>query len=308
MDPAAITPRKWLEPFRTAYDFIKNIPVRERGLSAYRNLFEKGEKHADITEFLVDVEKENLLWKLSSEDALGILEISLTGMDPLDKGLTYPVRRNIEAWKESVCEADVCYQQDRASGDIAKNAPRLRQPERLVLCLGAHLMVYRGPQGKEGLMEMIATGNCPRTAFMTNASNMAVAKSQARRAADILKKAFGLSFDDIMADEFLRYKLISASNLCGLSKAYVQSNPNLLDILADAFRNEIVPDISLVDAFKRESSLTFGRWRMPDDAESKKAREIARKEVQDLPYFKYEDQLQGGSVRVGTGEGFEISL
>jgi len=60
------TPAEWLEPFRTAYDHIKNYPIRERGLATYRKLFEIGEKHSYITEFLLEVEKENLLWKLTS--------------------------------------------------------------------------------------------------------------------------------------------------------------------------------------------------------------------------------------------------
>ena len=47
---------------------------------------------------------------------------------------------------------------------------------------------------------------------------------------------------------------------------------------------------------------------MPVSADHQKAREIARKTYQYLPYFKYEDQLQGGSIHVGTGEGFDIPL
>ena len=302
------TPAEWLEPFHTAYDYIKNLPIRERGLAVYRKLFEIGDRHTDITEFLAEVERENLLWKLCSEDTLGILAITLTGMDPLYKGITYPTLKNIEAWKDSVCEADAYYLQDLLSEDIAKNAPRLLQKEHYVACLGTHLMVYRGPNGKEGIMTMIATGHIEEQEFKSNASNMAIAKQQARRTMEIIRKAIGLSFDDILADEYLRYKLIATSNVCGLSRAYVQSNPNILDILADTYRNEIVPDISLIDSFRRESSLSFGRWTMPESPEHEKAAAIARSVYAELPYFKYEDQLQGGSIHVGTGEGFEIKL
>lgn len=301
-------PAEWLAPFRTAYDAIKDLPVRERGLAVYQKLFELGEKHADITDFLLEVEKEHLLWKLCSEDAIGILGITLTGMDPLYKAITYPVMKNIKAWEASVCEADAYYLQDLLSEDIAKNAPRLCQREHYVICLGTHLMVYRGPDGKEGLMEMIAKGGYAETDFKSKASHMVIARLQARHTMSIIQKSLGLSFDDIMADEFLRYKLIATSNVCGLSRAYVQSNPNLLDILADTYHHEIAPDISLTEAIRRESSLQFGRWRMPVSADHQKAGEIARKTYQDLPYFKYEDQLQGGSIHVGTGEGFEIPL
>lgn len=306
--PNKATPEQWLEPFRTSYDYIKNMPIRERGLAVYRKLFEIGEKHSDITEFLAEVEKDNLLWKITSEDTLGILAISLTGMDPLSKGLTYATLKNIEAWEKSVCEADAYYLQDILAEDVAKNAARLLQPEHYVMCLGLHLMVYRGPKGKEGLMEMIATGNCPKPAFVGAASNMVVAKQQAKRTMETIKKAIGLSFDDILADEYLKYKLLSTSNVCGLSKAYVQSNSNVLDLLADAWRNEIVPDISLIDSIRREPSLKFGRWRMPEDQEHKKAEELARRRFQDLPYFKYEDQLKDANIHVGTGEGFDIKL
>ena len=277
------TPAEWLEPFRTTYDYIKDLPVRERGLSVYRRLFEIGDRHTDITEFLIEVEKENLLWKICSEDTLGILGITLTGMDPLYKGLTWPLRKNIEAWEASVCEADAYYLQDLLSRDIAMTPPKLLQREIYVICLGAHLMVYRGPNGKEGIMEMIATGNCPKQAFIVNASNMAIAKLQARRTMDIIRKALGLTFDGIMADEFLRHKLISTSNVCGLSRAYAQSSTNILDILSDTWHNEIVPDITLFEAVKREASLNFGRWRMPEDAETERAKAIARRHYQDLP-------------------------
>ena len=303
-----VTPKEWLEPFRTAYDTIKNYPVRERGLAVYRKLFEIGERHTDITEFLIEVEKENLLWKICSEDTLGILSITLTGMDPLYKGLTYPIRKNIEYWNASVCEADAYYLQDILSQDIAKNSSRLLQPEHYVIALGLHLMVYRGPKGKEGLMEMIATGNYTKTSFMANASNMVIAKAQARRTLDIIKKALGLSFDDIMADEFLKYKLIANSNVCGLSRAYVQSNSNVLDLMADAVHNEIVPDISLIESIKREPAVRFGRWRMPEDSDYEKGKALARQTYKDLPYFIYEDQLQSGTVHVGTGDGFDIKL
>ena len=300
------TPSEWQEPFRTAYDYIKDFPIRERGLAVYRKLFEIGDRHTNVTEFLADVERENLLWKISSEDTLGILDITLTGMDPLYKGLTYSTLRNIEAWKASICEADAYYQQDIFAEDNVKYPSRLLQPEHYVICLGAHLMVYRGPLGKERIMEMIATGNCPREEFMSRASGMVIAKQQARRTLDIIKKSLGLTFDDIMADEFLKWKLISTSNICGLSKAYIQSNPNILDIMTDTVHNEIIPDISLIDAFKREMSLNFGRWRMPEDPEYEKAKAISRQAFQDLPYFQYEDQLNNGSIHVGTGEGFDI--
>lgn len=302
------TPAEWLEPFRTSYDYIKNMPIRERGLAVYRKLFEIGERHTDITEFLIEVEKENLLWKLCSEDTLGILAITLTGMDPLYEGLTYSIRKNIEAWEASVCEADAYYQQDLFSDDNAKNPPRLLQLENYVICLGTHLMVYRGPNGKEGLMTMIATGDNSKQDFKEKAANMIVSKLQARRAMDIIQKAVGLTFDDIIADEFLKHKLIATANVCGLSRAYVQSNPNIFDILADTYHNEIVPEISLIDSFKRESSLSFGRWRMPEDAEHGKGKAMAREHYKDLPYFKYEDQLQSGTIHVGTGEGFDIKL
>jgi len=302
-----VTPAEWLKPFRTAYDSIKNYPIRERGLAVYRRLFEIGEKNSDITEFLTEVEQDNLLWKLSSEDTLGILEITLTGMDQLYKGLTYNTVKNIEAWEASICEADAYYLQDLLAADTARIQPRILQPEHYVICLGTHLMVYRGPHGKEGIMEMIASGNCPEPQFKANASNMAIARLQARRTMAIIQKALGLSFDDIMGDEYLKYRLISSANICGLSKAYVQSNPNILELLADAYRNEIVPDIPLIDAIKREPSLKLGRWRMPEDRESEKAKKIARSRLQDLPYFRYEDQLQG-SIHVGSGEGFDIQL
>lgn len=302
------TPSEWLEPFRTAYDYIKDLPMRERGLAVYRKLFEIGEKHTDITEFLIEVERENLLWKLCSEDTLGILGITLTGMDPLYKGITWPVRKNIEAWEASVCEADAYFLQDMLSRDIASVPPRLLQKEIYVICLGAHLMVYRGPKGMEGIMEMIATGNCPRPAFMTNAANMVIARQQARRTLDIIKRALGLTFDDIMADEFLRHKLIATSNVCGLSRAYAQSSTNIFDILSDAVHNEIIPEITLVEAIKREPSLKLGRWRLPGDAEIARAETIARNKYAHLPYFKYEDQLQVASIHVGTGDGFDIKL
>lgn len=302
-----VSPQEWLEPFRTTYDYIKNLCVRERGLAVYRRLFEIGDKHSDITEFLIEVEKENLLWKLCSEDSLGILAISLSGMDPLYKGLTYSVRRNIEAWKESVCEADAYYLQELFSEDNAKTPPRLLQKEHYVICLGAHLMAYRGPHGKEGLMGLIAGGNSSEEDFKLKASNMVIAKFQARRTLEIMKKALGMSFDDIMADEFLKYKLIPTSNICGLSRAYVESNSNILDIFVDTVHNEIIPDITLIDAIKREQSLQFGRWRMPEDRDIEKAKTIARKAYEDLPYFKYEDQLQG-TIHVGTGDGFDINL
>ena len=300
------TPQQWLEPFRTTYDYIKDLPVRERGLAVYRKLFEIGDRHTDITEFLLEVEKENLLWKISSEDTLGIFNITLTGMDPLYKGLTYPIRQNIKAWEESVCEADAYYLQDRLSEDVAKNAPRLLQPEHYVIHLGFHLMVYRGPKGKEGLMDLIASGNCPKIAFMNCASAMAIGKQQARRTLAIIKKALGLTFDDILADEFLKYKLISTANVCGLSRAYVQSNANILDLMADAVHNEIIPDLPLIEAIRREPSVGFGRWRMPEDYETEKAKQLARNIFGNLPYFKYEDQLQNGNIHVGTGEGFDI--
>lgn len=300
------TPSEWLEPFRTAFDYIKNYPIRERGLAVYRKLFEIGDRHTNVTEFLSEVERENLLWKISSEDTLGILDITLTGMDPLYKGLTYSTLRNIEAWKASICEADAYYQQDLFAEDNVKYPARLLQPEHYVICLGAHLIAYRGPQGKERIMEMIATGNCPRPEFMSRASGMVILKQQARRTLDIIKRSLGLTFDDIISDEFLKWKLISTSNVYGLSRAYIQSNPNILDILADTVYNEIIPDISLVDSIKREASLNFGRWRMPEDPEYKKAEEIARQTYQHLPYFQYEDQLNNGSIHVGTGEGFDI--
>ena len=303
-----VTPEEWLEPFRTSYDYIKDLPVRERGLAVYRKLFEIGKRHTDITEFLAEVESENLLWKLCSEDTLGILDITLTGMDPLYDGLTYATLKNREAWEASACEADAYYLQDLLSMDIAKNAPRLLQKEHYVLCLGAHLMLYRGPNGKEGLMQMIATGDNDEKEFKGKASNMVVAKMQARRTMEIMEKAIGLTFEDIIADEYLKYKLIPTSNVCGLSRAYVQINSNLLDIMVDTYYNEIVPDISLLDSIKRESALKFGRWRTPESPDHEKAKVLAREHYKDLPYFKYEDQLQGGSIHVGTGEGFDINL
>ena len=99
-DRQKITPKEFVEQYRTAYDAIKACKYRKKAEQAYQNLFDLAERSGDMLDFNIESERNNLMFKLSADDNIEQNEFIKEASDPLDK-IVYPqYAKRIENWQK----------------------------------------------------------------------------------------------------------------------------------------------------------------------------------------------------------------
>ena len=105
-----ISVKDFLKQYEEGYNQIVKAGYRMRGKAAYEELFNVANRTDNMVEAQTIMEKERLLWKIVSEDALDIYETTLEAMDPLYEAVTFPVSSFAEAYKKVDCEEELVYE------------------------------------------------------------------------------------------------------------------------------------------------------------------------------------------------------
>lgn len=305
-------PAEWLAPFKIVYDQIKATPSRSRGIAVYERLLSLGDRYPDdIQDFLLAMEKENLSWLVSKEDALGIFEITASGMDPLHY-LTYTlIGETMKAWKASTCDASITYHMDIAQYNVARGNGERGAIYYTTVSLASHTCLY--DQAIGSLRAFAASDMPPNKAIQDIAHKAFEYKVEAQREMQFLEQ-MGVTLNALRTDKFLRSLFLSPENLKGVTKCYRCFAPVATDNLLTVLEKLILTDMPLDQAVATDLGFASTYTFMDDEKKpyEKAQEEIAEEVCRDIPYFRYEKELAGNPYlngatskddTISTGEG-----
>ena len=288
-----ISVKAFVEQYRASYDEIIKSKYRKRGKAAYEKIFAVAEKTDDMLDAQIMLEQERLLWKIVPEDALDIFETTLEAMDPVWQATTETLIKNIEAYKKAASEEQLVYLLDLAEFDrepvIKNNIIRIF----VAILFGKHLLVfnsckmtvYEWPNDngvKSAIMGMISSREC------------------LRRALPLLKRHFGMTFDDILKKDEMKIWPLLPHAIDGLGRIKTALHPQNLDVLKDIIDNEIVPDISIYEILMRKPKSML--WLDLDGAKEKEFVLKSEKRAEELNahllYHQFKNELSTHSAGV----------
>ena len=235
-----ITVRDFLEQYRYSYDEVcKRGSVR--GKAAYEKIFRVADRTDDMLEAQIILEKERLLWKIVSEDALEIFEKKLEEMDPLFLSTTAVLLGQIKSYEESSCEEELEYKLAIQEVDNWKIITDFNCRMNLAAMLARDIIEYLDAKKKvyDWPNDTIAQGGM---------QGMLKKKSEIRNLVDFAKTNMDISLDDLFEDPGISIWMLDARNVDQYGKQKKIINPDNLKRFRDILENEILLDMTVKEA------------------------------------------------------------
>lgn len=281
--------KDFLEQYRTSYEEVKKAGYRKRGEAAYERLLAVADQTDDMLDAQIIMEKERLLWKIVSEDALDIFEPILQAMDPLQQAVTITIQNQVEAHKQAGGSEELDYLTARQELENLFVARQATSKINITAQLATLLIGYsasklntqlsggQGEQGKKNLMAMISQ------------------RAALRRLLTLLKDEFGLTFENLLADEGLKIWMLSPESVDEIGRIKIALNPQNYEVFKAIINNDILQDIPTAELLKQtaENMVWYGFEGATQSEFQKKATDKAAAINAHLTYFQYKEQLAG---------------
>lgn len=235
--------QEFLEQYRAAYDELcKRGSIA--GKAAYEEVFNVANRTDDMLEAQIILEKERLLWKIVSADAIEIFENKLKEMDPLYLATTAKLLGQIKAYKESNSDVELNYKIDiqevkdiaiisefLAKMNIAANLSFL-----LISYVKSKEIIYTWPKEDKIKSAIISMNNN---------------REKIRNLLNFMSTSLNYSFEDLMNDEGIKIWMLNAQNEDEYGKHKVCISSSNFKLFQNIINNEILPDISISEALLR---------------------------------------------------------
>ena len=276
--------RDFVEQYRVSYDAVKQSEYRKRGEKAYENIFAVADRTDDMQEAQLILEKERLLFKIVSEDALDIFETIYEAMDPLFDAMTSNVRLQTEMYKTIDSSDDLNYESEL----ISSRSEALAYESKIKITLASSLSLY--------VMEYLGAKESVRSWNNDNSAKSGVElmmrKRKTIRELYSLMNDFGLTWTSIEEDPFFLLWILAPKNLDALARVKRTLDPHNIQVVKEVLLNEILTDktISEILLNEQENILHYDLLKRDDEVASKfskKAEELNK----DIPYFQYMERL-----------------
>ncbi|MDD3738659.1 MAG: hypothetical protein PHP31_05135 [Lentimicrobiaceae bacterium] len=276
-----ITPKEFVEQYRTAYDAIKACKYRKKAEQAYQNLFDLAEQSADMLDFNIESERRNLMFKLSADDNIEQNEIIAQASDPLDK-IAYPqYARTIENWQNAKSDADITYLSEVEQIKISQNS--IREQQKMTLIATITLLATEFIQFKH----LVLSGKSKQN-IQNGLQGMIKKRADLKRLFFDLMPAFELSWELILNDKFYRHLLLTPKNLDVTGRITMCSHPQNIEAINEIVTEEMLSDKPIIELVFRPANtpMVFSTHKRTDEISSKYAK-IAENMNKDLDYYKY---------------------
>ena len=230
----------FLEQYRTSYDEVcKRGSVR--GKAAYEKVFDVANRTDDMLEAQIILEKERLLWKIVSEDALEIFEKKLEEMDPLFLSTTAVLLGQIKCYEESTCDEELEYRLAIQEVDDWKIITDFNCKMNMAAMLAKDIIEY--------LDSKKIVYDWPSDTIAQNGmKGMLAKKSEIKHLVTYMKENMGMTLDDIFEDPGISIWMLDARNVDQYGKQKKIINPDNLKRFRDVLENEILREISLKES------------------------------------------------------------
>lgn len=253
-----VSVKDFLAAYRPAYDAVKADGKRKRGEKAYEDLFAVADRTDDMQEAQLIIEKEGLMLRLTTEDALDIHENTLAKLDPLDEITTVLTALNVEMYRNAKSVEDITYRSQFLDFETLEKTARGKAKMLLSSNLADLLLKYDKSKRavREWTRDDIAQGGV---------SNMAGIRAAVKKLLEKLPEECGWEvksdkelIDRIFEDQFFMIWLLAPQNTDEYGRTKKTMHPDALDAYRDLLE-EIVSDKSLADILKakQEHSMTY---------------------------------------------------
>jgi len=277
----------FVEQYRTPYNEIKKAGYRKRAEKAYEAIFEVANRTTDMVEAQLIFEKERLLWKIVTEDALDIFEPVLAAMDPLNKATTTNLLLQIETYKKVQSDEELTAEVEKQEKVLLILVQQEIIKIILTTTLATHLLKYHKAKLKAG---EFGADNEVQGAMMAILAN----KKALQRTLKFLKDSLGLSFKDLLHDEGMKIWLLAPTNVDALSRIKIALHPKNYDVYLDIVENEIEKDLNVKEILLREIpvGIHFALDGKAKNEFERKASLKAEELNRDLIYYQYQKELE----------------
>ena len=279
-----ISVKEFVEQYRINYDLLKKVPYRTRGAKAYEDVFAVADRTDDMLEAQTIMEKERLLYKLITEDAIQTLEITLEAIDPLQENLSGLTRHLLDIYKKSVGEEETIYK---------SLLPVLQQ---------AQLQQYYASLMQIVLLIAYWTNNYSVWKMLIwSWSNDADAKEaitqvilhrrMLQKLMAYLKEYYNMTLADIINTEWLKIWLLNpVQGVGGIGLIRGADTVKKFDVLKDIIENEILSDTSTEDIILRKPPIIY-RTHTQEEEKAFNAW-FTKKSEEHLSKFKYFSDME----------------
>lgn len=253
-DPLDISVRDYLAQYRIPYEEVKKAGYRKNGEKAYEKLFAVENRTDNMLDAQIIIEEERLMWHIVKDDMLDVLRAGLEKVDPLQPAMNVALEKQIEVTEEADSAEELDYLLEKLEYDKI----RLIAHAVTKMTLAAHIAVLlytycsskinaqlTGGQGKVGEGDL---------------RGMIAARDALRRTLHAMQRDFGMSFDDLLADESLKIWLLSPKNLDESGRTKAALNPRNYEAFREVVDEEILSDRSTIELLKRipETAVWYG--------------------------------------------------
>ena len=253
-DPLDISVRDYLAQYRIPYEEVKKAGYRKNGEKAYENLFDVEDRTDNMLDAQIIIEEERLMWHIVKDDMLDVLRAGLEKVDPLQPAMNVALEKQIEVTEEADSAEELDYLLEKLEYDrirlIAHAVTKMTLATHIALLLytycsskmNAQLTGGQGKVGEGALRVMIA------------------ARDALCRTLHAMQRDFGMSFDDLLADESLKIWLLSPKNLDESGRTKAALNPKNYEAFREVVDEEILSDRSTIELLKRipETAVWYG--------------------------------------------------
>lgn len=283
--------REFLDQYRAAYDEIKKAGYRKRGEAAYERLFAVADRADDMLDAQLIFEEERLLWKIVTEDALDLYEVLLDAMDPLSANMVGPLKMDADAYSRARSDEELHYMLEKLEPEKARLTEIGNIKIQLAATLATELLSYC--KNRCNLWEWQSDSQAQGWLM-----GMIVNRQQIRSTLETIRDVLGMSFDELMRDEWMRLWLLNPKAVDALARVKMVLAPSNFEVYRDVVENEILPDIPMEQIVLREPPVLVSFALDDSGGYAKFAEGEAKKLNQGRAYFRYLDQLGGEAARL----------
>ncbi|MEA3265861.1 MAG: hypothetical protein U9P42_02815 [Candidatus Fermentibacteria bacterium] len=290
--PAGALPtvKEFLEQYRESYNAVKSAGYRKRAEKAYENIFAVADRADNLIDMNIILEREQLLWKIVTEDLLDIYQTVLDATDPLNLAVVSRFQRMIKTCGEATCDEDLAY---RTEVDISINQ---KQTYRLMSTIYVPVMLAKSLMEYDKMKRIFRTWLEPEKDLLGVISQRGAVK----KTYEFIKKTYGWDFDYIANDQWMRMWLIAPTAVDANARIRKTLDPQNIETFRKQLFDDVLSDRTIDDILltEQERVLFFALDKREKEVianYTKAAEELNA----DIVFFQYLDQLK--TAAAGSG-------
>lgn len=274
--------KEFLEQYRAAYNAVKQQDYRRNAEKAYEAIFNVADRTDDLLEMNIILEKEQLLWKIVSEDLKDIYTPIFNALDPNNEGFRKQFGELIRVANYSLCDDQLTYNIEIQNQVNQKFSYRFIGEMTVIIQFAKSLWDYHLCKTKfrtfddaeKDLKALIAQRKASKRFYLS------------------MNKIWGWDLDAVLADPWKKLWMLVPTPLDSLNRIKMTQDVDNLKVYRELL-NEILSEKSLKEILLHEQEyvMSYLLDKTSDQVTSEYTQK-AKQENAHLTYFLYEEKLK----------------